>query len=63
MVARVLNTVLVVPVIEELAFRGFLARRISGPAFDEMAPQAITLTGIAISSLAFGLLTSASRPG
>src|SRR5258708_19877399 len=54
--ARVLATVLVVPIVEELAFRGFLARRVSGAAFNELAPQAIGLGGILISSLAFGLL-------
>jgi exosortase E/protease (VPEID-CTERM system) len=53
---RVTAIVLVVPVVEELAFRGFLARRISGAAFDLIPPARISWTGIIVSSLAFGLL-------
>ncbi|HEX3695408.1 MAG TPA: exosortase E/protease, VPEID-CTERM system [Polyangia bacterium] len=54
--ARLLTTLMVVPLAEELAFRGFLARRLSNAAFDELAPPAITVTGLLVSSLAFGLL-------
>lgn len=54
--ARLLTTILIVPVVEEMAFRGFLARRISAAAFDELPPQAISVAGVLLSSLAFGLL-------
>ena len=59
MVAFAVNgaaAILVVPVAEELAFRGFLARRISARAFDELAATSISAVGIAGSSLAFALL-------
>jgi CAAX prenyl protease-like protein len=53
---RAVTTVLLVPLTEELAFRGFLARRASTPAFDALPPQRLTVAGVAASSLAFGLL-------
>jgi exosortase E/protease (VPEID-CTERM system) len=53
---RMVATLLVVPLAEELAFRGFLARRVSGPAFEELSPRAISWVGLLISSVAFGLL-------
>jgi exosortase E/protease (VPEID-CTERM system) len=45
-----------VPVIEELAFRGFLARRLSSRDFERLSPRHMTLLGIVGSALAFGLL-------
>lgn len=56
--ARVLGSVLVVPIAEELAFRGFLARWPSGADFEAVRPAAISLQGLAVSSLVFGLLHS-----
>ena len=60
---RALTTVLVVPLAEELAFRGFLARRVSTPTFDTLSPRAITPLGIGVSSLAFGLLHERALAG
>jgi exosortase E/protease (VPEID-CTERM system) len=54
--ARVATAVLVVPLVEELAFRGFLARRISSPNFDQFTPSQLPWHAIALSALAFGLL-------
>jgi len=54
--ARLATTITLVPPVEELAFRGFLARRISTAAFDEMPPERISWPGIALSALAFGFL-------
>ncbi|HEY7375289.1 MAG TPA: exosortase E/protease, VPEID-CTERM system [Polyangia bacterium] len=45
-----------VPVIEELAFRGFLARRLSSRDFERLSPRRMTLLGIVGAALAFGLL-------
>jgi exosortase E/protease (VPEID-CTERM system) len=56
LVMRVTTAVLLVPVIEELAFRGFLARRISSANFDQVSPSRLPWHAIALSSLAFGLL-------
>ena len=45
-----------VPIIEELAFRGFLARRLSSHDFESLSPRRLTALGVVGSSLAFGLL-------
>jgi exosortase E/protease (VPEID-CTERM system) len=54
--ARAVSAILLVPIVEELAFRGFLARRICAAAFERVDAAALPWRGIAISSLAFGLL-------
>jgi len=53
---RVVAALSVVPIVEELAFRGFLARRLSSREFDTLAPARITLPALVVSALAFGLL-------
>jgi len=53
---RALSAVSVVPIIEELAFRGFLARRLSSREFDTLVPERITIPAVLGSALAFGLL-------
>ncbi len=53
---RVLAAVVTVPVAEELAFRGFLLRRLVTPQFETLPMTAFTWLGLAASSLAFGLL-------
>ena len=45
-----------VPIAEELAFRGFLLRRLISPDFEALPPRTFTWLGLAISSVAFGLL-------
>jgi exosortase E/protease (VPEID-CTERM system) len=56
LVVRAATAVLLVPMIEELAFRGFLARRISGADFEGVPPTRLSVAGVVVSSLAFGLL-------
>jgi exosortase E/protease (VPEID-CTERM system) len=56
--AHVLLIVFVAPVTEELAFRGFLARRVSQRAFETLAPREISRIGVAVSTAAFGALQS-----
>jgi CAAX prenyl protease-like protein len=53
---RVAGSVLVVPLVEEMAFRGYLLRRLA--AADFLAPEAGRFTWLSflLSSLAFGLL-------
>jgi CAAX prenyl protease-like protein len=51
-----LGSVLVVPLAEELAFRGFLLRRLIQAEFTEVAPAQASLLAMLASSLAFGLL-------
>ena len=53
---RITAAVITVPVAEELAFRGFLARRLVSRSFDEVPIGKLTLTSILISSLVFGLM-------
>jgi len=54
--ARVLGAAAVVPIVEELAFRGFLLPWLVSPDLDRVGPRAWTPAAVAASSLAFGLL-------
>jgi exosortase E/protease (VPEID-CTERM system) len=54
--ARILAAVITVPIAEELAFRGYLARRIISLDVETVPFARLTLLSIAVSSVAFGLL-------
>jgi CAAX prenyl protease-like protein len=45
-----------VPIAEELAFRGYLARRIISRDFDQVLFGGLTIVSIGISSLLFGIM-------
>ena len=49
-------TIITVPIAEELAFRGYLARRFISREFDAVPFSSLTWLSIGISSLVFGLL-------
>lgn len=53
---RALGFLLVAPLAEELAFRGFLARRLVRADFESLAYRSVTPFAWCVSSLAFGLL-------
>jgi exosortase E/protease (VPEID-CTERM system) len=53
---RVAAAVLTVPMAEELAFRGYLARRLVDREFDSIPFSAVTVLSIGLSSVAFGLM-------
>ena len=53
---RVIGAVIVVPIAEELAFRGFLTRRLITVDFDTLAPGRFSWLAFLASSAAFGLL-------
>jgi exosortase E/protease (VPEID-CTERM system) len=53
---RVAAAVVTVPIAEELAFRGYLARRIMGREFDEIPFSRLSLVAIAVSSIVFGFM-------
>ena len=53
---RVTAAVVTVPIAEELAFRGYLARRLMNREFDQVAFRALGAVPIAVSSIAFGLM-------
>jgi exosortase E/protease (VPEID-CTERM system) len=53
---RVVGAVVMVPIAEELAFRGFLLRRLASSDFESVGWQAFRWAPFLISSVAFGLL-------
>jgi CAAX prenyl protease-like protein len=55
-IIRVLAAVFTVPIAEELAFRGFLLRRVISADFDALPSTTYTWPALLISSAAFGLL-------
>lgn len=53
---RVAAAVITVPIAEELAFRGYLARRLVNREFDAVPFYAVTALSIGVSSVVFGLM-------
>lgn len=62
-VARLVGTVVIVPIIEELAFRGYLQRFLVSRDFSEVPQGKVTPLAVAVSALAFGLMHSAVLAG
>lgn len=56
LVVRGLGTIVLVPIAEELAFRGYLYRRLIRRDFHHVGWTAFSWTALAVSSVAFGLL-------
>jgi exosortase E/protease (VPEID-CTERM system) len=56
LVLRVAGAAITVPIAEELAFRGYLLRRIDGADFESVSFGKLSPIALAVSSLAFGLL-------
>ena len=50
------NACLIVPIVEELAFRGYLLRRLQSIHFEAVRPDQFTWKGLVVSSVLFGLL-------
>jgi exosortase E/protease (VPEID-CTERM system) len=61
-VCRVLAAVITVPIAEELAFRGYLARRLLSREFDGVSFCRLSIPAIALSSVAFGLMHGRQWP-
>ncbi len=53
---RAIAAVVTVPIAEELAFRGYLLRRLSAADFEHVKWSAVSWTALAVSSLLFGML-------
>ena len=53
---RVAAATITVPITEELAFRGYLARRLISREFDAVSFRGLTALSVGVSSVAFGLL-------
>ena len=56
LVFRVVGSVVTVPIAEELAFRGYLTRRLISPDFTKVTPGTLNATSLLVSSLLFGAL-------
>ena len=56
MFGRVVGSVALAPLVEELAFRGYLIRRLIARDFAAVSPTRLTWTSLLISSLLFGAL-------
>jgi CAAX prenyl protease-like protein len=54
-VIRTLGSVAIVPIAEELAYRGYLMRRLSDPTFETVPYASVKWAALLASSLAFGL--------
>lgn len=61
--SRLAGAVVLTPVVEELAFRGYLLRRLSNPDFEKVTYRGITLTAFIVSSILFGILHEHWRAG
>jgi len=55
-ITRVIAAVTTVPLAEELAFRGYIARRILSPNVESVSLGSLSLVAVLASSLAFGIL-------
>ena len=58
-IGHALASVVVVPVAEELAFRGYLLRRIRAADFESLVPREAGVVALIISAIVFGLLHGA----
>jgi exosortase E/protease (VPEID-CTERM system) len=56
LIARVVGSVLVTPIVEELAFRGYLLRRLTAADFTAVSPRLLPLAPLLLSSIAFALV-------
>jgi exosortase E/protease (VPEID-CTERM system) len=59
LVLRVVGSVLLVPMVEELAFRGYALRRLTAVEFTAVAYEDVSFKALALSSIAFGVLHQA----
>lgn len=53
---RAVGSILVVPVVEELAFRGYLLRRLVAREFEKVPTEYLSLPALLLSSAAFGAI-------
>jgi len=55
---RMAGSVLLIPLVEEIAFRGYLLRRLVDSDFQRVSPHQFTGIGVVVSSIVFGLVHS-----
>ena len=63
LLVRVLGSVITVPIAEELAFRGYLLRRLLSAHFDDLSTLRFTGLSCVVSSVLFGALHGRWRAG
>ncbi len=56
LIFRVLGSVIIIPLVEELAFRGYLLRQLVAEDFEKVSPTHFTWFSFIVSSVLFGLL-------
>jgi len=56
LVFRIIGSVVVVPLVEELAFRGYLLRKFAARRFEDLDPRHFSLLAFVASSVLFGVL-------
>jgi exosortase E/protease (VPEID-CTERM system) len=56
LVSRIVGTVLFVPIVEELAFRGFLQRRLISSDFEQVPLDRFSWLSLVVSAVAFGVV-------
>ena len=56
LIFRVIGSVLIIPIVEELAFRGYLLRQLVAEDFENVSPTHFTWFSFIVSSVLFGLL-------
>jgi exosortase E/protease (VPEID-CTERM system) len=54
-VSRIAGSVLIVPIAEELAYRGYLMRRLTGPDFESVPFRSVHWPAVIITAIVFGL--------
>jgi CAAX prenyl protease-like protein len=53
--SRVATSVLIVPIVEELAYRGFLMRRLSNEDFESVPYRSVSWLALSVTAVVFGL--------
>ncbi len=59
-IGHILASVLILPLVEELAFRGYLLRRVRSAAFESVIPRGAGLGALLVSAAVFGVCQGGS---
>lgn len=54
-VSRIAGSILIVPIAEELAYRGYLMRRLTAPDFESLSFQSVRWPALIVTAIVFGL--------
>jgi len=59
-IGHILGSVMVIPLVEELAFRGYLMRRLRAADFESVSPSSVGASALLVSSAVFGVCQASS---